>query len=467
MRSSTKDVQGLPLNTRLATGVDLDLSLEIDGIFSIADVVDAELPAGLEGASNRDVKETLAAILADDASTVGLRGTLGKATSERPDIEGGSAIWRAGAFTSQLRYDLGSFEGATDEDQLIEAEGWLIEAQTVLRGDVRRLAGDAELNVWGIAIDFNTAFEKSFEEGGPFIFLAVALIVLLVGALLRSYWSAAVVAVGLGVTMLSYNGVVRLIQLDTSPLLQLIVPIAMISFGVDFFIHGAGRTREAQVDGASRARAYPIGASAVFTALLLAALTSAAAFLSNAVSGIEAITEFGIGAAIALLLAYMFLGVVAPRVLLGIEDKLGPRPTHARRKVAAPFRQGFDKGLFSFAAIFAGVMVSMTVVFPTIGAPLFLIFLLFFIYLPYRWTKRRNRRAAEEGRELTDEIKGAGHGFSAAGSCVHFVARWRVVTLPLVGVMFILGIFGFFLVKQEFEFSDFLPSDTDAVRSLD
>jgi predicted RND superfamily exporter protein len=468
LRSATKTVQGRALNARLQTGVDLDLGREIDGIFSVADAVDEALIAagvgnGLEGADDDDVKRVLSDLLAADAPTSTLRFTLsGNARTVLASATGGVVeVWESPAFLAELRYDFDSFDtGAGEDEQSLDAEAWLIEAQTVLRDGNRTLPADADLNVWGVAIDFNTAFQNSFIAGAPFIFLAVALIVLLVGALMRSYWAAAVVAAGLGVTMMTYNGLVALIQLDESPLLQLIVPIAMISFGVDFFIHGAGRTREAQVEGATRERAYPLGMTAVFKALLLAAVTSAAAFLSNAVSGVEAITEFGIGAALALLLAYVFLGLLAPRVLLGIEDRLGGRPADLGLMVTY-------KILFTVAAVVAGVMVALTVVLPTIGAPFFIVFLGLFVWFPYWWAKRRNAKAMAEGRSLIDEVRGAGHGFVAAGSVVHFLARWRVVTLPVVAVVAVIGVILFTRVERRFEFTDFLPDTSDAAVSLD
>ncbi len=464
LRAATKDVQGQALNDRLVTGVDLDLGIEIDGIYSIADAVDTALGSGgLAAATDDEVKAALTGLLAADSPTALLRSTLSSSarTSLNLTSSGIVEVWKAPAFIAALRYDFASFDsGAGEEQQILDAEAWLIEAQTVLRDGKRLLPADASLNVWGLGIDFNTAFEDSFLAGGPYIFLAVALIVLLVGALLRSYWAAAVVASGLGVTMMTYNGLTAIVQLDVSPLLQLIVPIAMISFGVDFFIHGAGRTREAQVEGATRERAYPLGMSAVATALLLAAVTSAAAFLSNAVSGVEAITEFGIGAAIALLLAYALLGIVAPRVLLGIEDKLKGRP--ADLGLMIPY-----KILFAIAAIVAGVMVSMTVVMPLIGAALFVIFAALFVWLPYRLAKRRNEKAMAAGRMLIDEVRGAGHGLRAAGTVVHFFARWRVITLPVVAVIAVIGVVLFTQVERRFEFTDFLPQNSETVQGID
>ena len=464
LRAETKEVQDQALNARLVTGVDLDLGIEIHGIFSIADAVDDALGAGgLAAATDDDVKAALTSLLAADAPTAGLRSTLSSSARTSLNLTSGGIVevWEAPAFVAQMRYDFASLDdGGGEDQQILNSEAWLIETQTVLRDGNRLLPADASLNVWGLGIDFNTAFEDSFLAGGPYIFLAVALIVLLVGGLLRSYWAAAVVAAGLGVTMMTYNGMTALVQLDVSPLLQLIVPIAMISFGVDFFIHGAGRTREAQVEGATRERAYPLGMTAVAKALLLAAVTSAVAFLSNAVSGVEAITEFGIGAAIALLLAYAFLGIVAPRVLLGIENGLRGRPADLGLMI------GY-KVLFAFAAIVAGVMVSMTVVMPLIGAVLFLIFIGFFMWLPYRMAKRRNEKAVAAGRPLIDDVRGAGHGFPAAGTVVHFFARWRVITLPIVAIVAVIGVVLFTQVERRFEFTDFLPQNSETVQGID
>ena len=207
-------------------------------------------------------------------------------------------------------------------------------------------------------------------------------------------------------------------------------------------------------------QAYPLGLSLVFRALLMAALSSAAAFLSNAASGIEAITEFGVGAAVALLVGAAILSLIVPKWLLAIEDRVGPSP--ADRGLMITYKVGFF-----FTALVAGVMVAMNVVFPTIGVIIFAVFALLFIYLPYRLTLRRNARAVAKGRPMSDEIKGAGHGLRAAGTIVHFLARWRVITVPVVGLLAAIGVWAAFQVDSEFQLKDFLPEDSDPIVSLD
>lgn len=447
----------------LVTVFDNDLGVEIDGIFSIADAVDAAIPGGLEAASDADVKFALQGILADSADTANLRFTLSRLATRSLERIGNLdvVVWRSPAFFAHVRYDIDTFpddmeiEGFEGRANL-DAERWLRTVQSDLRGD------QAEIAVLGIVIDGGLVNEEQGAAAAPFIFLAVAFILLFVGALLRSYWAAMLTAAGLGAVMMSYNGINSLIGLKVaSPLIVFVVPIALISFGVDFFIHGSGRAREMQVEGVSRERAYPLGATLLFTALLLAAGSSVGAFLSNAASGIQAITEFGIAAAVAIALSYVVLGLVAPRQLLAIEEALGPRPE--------------DRGLsivrrvaFPIACVLAGVVVTLTIVMPAMGAPLYLVVLLgVLLWLPFLLTRRRNRRAAAAGVPLTEEVKGAGHGFAAAGSVVHFLARWRVFTLPVVAALAVAGVWAFFQVDSAFEIKDFFSSRTDMVKSLD
>jgi predicted RND superfamily exporter protein len=450
-------------NAALVKVFDNDLGAEIDGIYSIADAVDAALPDGLANATDRDVKAALSDLLADTAPTAGLRFTLSRLTTrDLQTVETGSIeVWRSPAFIAEVRYAIDAFEGGEEVDGFdgisnLDAERWLRDVQLQLRGDGN------ETSVLGIAIDGGLVDSEQSEQAAPFIFLAVALIVLLVGALLRSYWAAMLAAIGLSIVMMSYNGINALMGLKIeSPLIVFVAPIALISFGVDFFIHGAGRAREVQVEGYPRERAYPLGATALFIALLLAAASSVAAFLSNATSGIEAITQFGIAAAVSITLSYLILGLVSPRQLLAVEEALGPRPEdhglHVLRRLG-----------FVGASIVAGMVVTLTIVMPAIGAPLFIVVLLGLLFgLPYWFTKRRNAKAAAAGKPMTDEVKGAGHGFKAAGSVVHFLARWRVFTLPVVGVLALVGLWAFFQVESQFEIKDFFSSRTDFVKSLD
>jgi len=448
----------------LVTVFDPDLGVEVAGVFSIADAVDDALPSGLAGATDGDVKGVLSELLADDSPMGALRFTLADSATAEPGEVSGTAItiWRSPAFLASVRYDIDTFEGqdagtfeGDDVVQATHAETWLRTVQTTLRGDQQNM------RAIGLGIDQILTGEEQLTSGAPFIFLAVAIIVLLVGALLRSYWAAVVVTTAVSLTLLFYNGLLGFVSINMgSALVVFILPITLIAFGVDFFIHAMGRVREKQVDGLPRSEAYPVGMVAVFLALTLAMATTVAAFLSNMASGIEAIIEFGVAAAIGLAIAYLLLGWVAPKVLLAIEERVGPNP--ADRGLMIGYKIGFV-----VVTIIAGLVVSLTAMMAPIGAIALLIFLGLFLLIPMWLTGRRNARAVGKGRPVSDEVKGAGHGFKAAGTAVHFLARWRVFTLPAVAIIAVFGLYGATQVKSAFELSDFFSSRTDFIQGLE
>lgn len=430
---------------------DADLGSTIPGVMSLVDVVDQELPNGVDGADDADIKAALGAVLADGSPFADFRFTLSEQATTATAADG-TTIWSSPAFTTSVVYDEARFDGSGDGSP---AELWLRDVQADFQ------ANEAVIDSTGVAIDFDTTFDEAIQASAPFIFLAVSLIVVLIAIVHRSYWSAAVVASGLGATMLVYNGVAGLVGLRMgSLLLSFIVPIALISFGVDFYIHGSGRVREMQVEGHDRTTAYPAGMTAVFTAMLLAVTTSVVAFLSNALSGTEAIVEFGMGAAIGLVAAYVMLGLLAPRVLLAIESSVGPNKVHGR------IRWAYRAAMLPVAVV-AGLAATLAAVQPAIGTPAVAISWLLVLVIPVALTRRRNRKAVAGGRPTDDTIRGAAHGLRAAGTVVHGVARWRMVTFPAALAIGGLSLFGATQVTSGFELKDFLPSTSAVVQSID
>lgn len=423
---------------------DRDSGTTVPGISSIADVVDAAIPGGLSSATDAQVNAALGSVLADGSPYAGFRHSL----SEDSTVVGG--VWTAQAFLTQVVYDTSGFEDTAAE------EAWLRELQDGLRD------GASSTTSIGVGIDPESAFGDAAQQSAPFIFLAVALIILLIAFVHRSYWSAVVVGAGLAAATLASYGTSALLGLKMgSLLLAFIVPIAMISFGVDFYIHGLGRVREAQVDdGHGVDSAYPFGMTSVFTAMLLALMSSVAAFLANAASGTEAIIQFGIGSAVALGWAYLILGQVAPRVTVGLERFVGTNPS-----------KGASRYVYGLGALVMGVVgglaVALGAVMPSIGTAALVLFLVLFIALPLPLARRRNRRAAASGRALVEGHVGSAHGLATAGTVVHFLAKWRIITIPVVVIIGVLGFVRASGIESGFKIEDFLSSDTEFAQSID
>jgi len=174
---------------------DPESGLTIPGVMSIADIVDASLPGGLLLATDTEVRTALDAVFATDAPFAEMRYTLSE------QAERTAAGWESPAFSTQVIYDSSGFADA------IEEETWRRDVQAQFRD------GAVATDSIGIAIDSELAFGEAAEQSAPFIFLAVALIILLVALVHRSYWSAVVVGAGLTATGLAYYGTSALLGL--------------------------------------------------------------------------------------------------------------------------------------------------------------------------------------------------------------------------------------------------------------
>lgn len=146
---------------------DPDLGSTVPGVVSVVDLVEQNLPNGLTGATDAEVKAALAGILADESPLADFRFTLSEQATATTNADG-ATVWTSPAFTTSVVYDEAGFndEAAT--------EAWLRTVQADFR------EGASETDSIGVAIDINTTFEEAAMASAPFIFLAVSFVVLLI-----------------------------------------------------------------------------------------------------------------------------------------------------------------------------------------------------------------------------------------------------------------------------------------------
>ncbi len=466
------------LSDELTTFVDGSLRVTVNGIYTIADAVDAELrasrvPSGLDQATNDQVKVALSSVLSVDRATVALRDRLSIHAVQSPATVNGQEItlWTSPGFLETVTVDRAAFpvdlendtdpatRTASEQEEIdgargFEIEKWARDAQDLLRGD------EANMQVWGIGIDQSLTEDEAFEATIPFLVGAFLIIVLLVGVLLRSYWAAAIAGTGLTLTLLLARMVSNIVGFEESLILDIIVPIATISFGVDFMIHAIGRVREQQTAGDRHRSAYVVGIAAVGGALVLALSTSSIAFGSNATSGIPGIIEFGYGAAISLGSAFLVLGILSPLYLLKIEERLhgvvsGPRTRVSRILSAVKL---------IVAALFAALAILMVIGFPQFAIAGVVLYAGLFVALPVWWQSRK--------RPANDALHGEASdtpsiSWAFAGKAVVTVVRWRYALVAVVAAVTAVAAFGAANVETKTEFTDFLPSDSDLIKGFD
>jgi hypothetical protein len=461
------------LSGALSTYFDSDLGITVEGTYTLADAVDEELRAmgvanGLAGADDDATKQALAAVLSDERPTALFRDLLSVSAEATTANVGGQQIdlYTSPAFLSMIRVDHADFpvdlESESDPETRtllqqqeidaardLEIEEYARDVQDVLRGD------EQNIDVWGLAIDGGLTSDESFTSTIPFLLGAFMLIVLLVGGLLHSYWAAATAGVMLGLTLLWSRMITNIIGFEESIILDVIVPIATISFGVDFMIHAVGRCREELATGTPYRHAYAIGIATVGGALVLALSTSAIAFGSNATSGIDGVIEFGFGAAIALASAFLMLGILAPMFMLRLEEFVTGAPPTGPGPLAR-----IGSGLrVLIAAAFASVVLLSTIAVPFVAAVGVAIYALVFLVAPAYYTRRHARRHAAIGT-AAGTVNTAGQTSGVAGSFVSSIVRYRYAALGVLAAITAVAAFGATKVGSKTDPADFLPSNS-------
>jgi predicted RND superfamily exporter protein len=437
------------LGATLVRYFDVESRADARGMVTLADLVDAELrllgQAGLASAPDQAVKEAGTAVI----DRLGERSdVLGISTQSSRDVTG----WTVPALTVTVLSDndvLGfgntsvNLGGDTDVEEFDRA------IQDVFRVD--------GLSANGVAIDVNLTSQEQGALAGPFIGFTILAVLVLVGVTFRSYWVLATVSVSFLMLIIWLKGISNLIGLEDDLVLSLIVPVAMISFGVDFAFHAIGRYREERSEGHRSGRAFIAGMSGVSAALLLALISDAAAFLANLTSGIESIEQFGIGAAIALASAYLLLGIVAPLVVSQIEGRV-PAPVSGRRSTVLRILAGVGAAAMTMASALLLVFVS-----PWLGVVLSALTAAVVLAVPYRL------RRTVQGPRVDEVLVGSGDGRVARGigRTVGALARRPAIVLPLAALVTIVAAVFAVRVPAEFDVEDFFSPDTDFVVGLD
>ncbi len=432
---------------------DAEVDADVVGIISLPELVDRELRAdGVEGIA-----------AATDAQVKAAGAELIERYGERADVLGISAEstqdangdWIVPAINYPVLADnevLGFGNVSVNLGGDTDVEEYDRDVQALLRS-----AESFQVN--GVAIDVNLTSEEEGAVAGPFIGFTILAALLIVGLTFKSYWVLATVSVAFLTLLVWLKGISNLIGLRDDLVLSLIVPIAMISFGVDFAFHAIGRYRESRTEGKTAGPAVVGGLAAVSGALVLALMSDGAAFLANTTAGIESIIGFGVGAAIALACAFVLLGVVTPLVVARIESEVAApdagRSVTVRRVAAA----------FGAAAMTMGSVLLLVFVLPWLGAILSIVTAASVLGIPFVVARRRRADRTTVGD--LPHVGGESHLAAPIGRTVSAIARRPV---PVLGAAVVItAVAGTFAVRvpAEFDVQDFFSPDTDFVVSLD
>ncbi|NQW18571.1 MAG: MMPL family transporter [Chloroflexi bacterium] len=467
--------EGLPVQPYLIRRFDPETNRTVYGIDSLADAVDEvfravpQLPENLAAATDEQVKFVIYQLFTNPAST-GLRESLSiQATSEKRTVFGQEIDWWVSpAFITFTISDNLKLGGGTQQiglgaDQtVLDKEAFNRNIQELLRGD------ELKYQAWGIAIDVSLESEDEGSIAGIFIMFTVIAAVIVVGVALRSYWSMVLTGVGLAILMIWLKGISNLIQLEGGLIIEFIVPVAMISLGVDFSVHALKRYEEESRPGIGPRRALVIGLSGVTGALALAMASDSLAFLANVSSGIDGVIQFGVAAAIAVASSFIVLGVIVPLSMMEIQQIIGTRATPSGR-----LRSMLNMGKGFTVALLAGTSVVFIVAAgaapPGMEVGILILTIVAYLAVPL-WFAARKRDTTQEDEKSQGQVTDDDPAETSGGPLVTFVttlADWRYAVIPVSLAITAIAVVFAMKLEATFDVKDFFASDSDFVVSLD
>jgi predicted RND superfamily exporter protein len=423
------------------------LGIDVKGAWTIADSVDrllrqAGVATGISGASEQQIDETVAVLLQQSGPA-----EWGLADQAAADADG---VWRSPAVFIEV---------ATDNEKL-GGGGFLVtigtddlekeEFSRTLRKTVE--GSGSELSVWAPGADVNLTSNEQGELAGPFIGLTIAAVLLIVGFSFRSYWAVAISGAALAMLMVWLRGGANLIGLKSDQLLSVILPISMISFGIDSAFHAIGRVREESRLGRGSRTAFALGLGSVLGALALAATSDAAAFLANTAAGIESIVQFGFAAAVATVAAFLLLGIGTPLALMLVEESIGSRRL-ARLGVKGELVLGLVAATLATATVMVLVYVS-----PAIGLVLLAGYIVATIAAPLWLLRHRS-----DGKTVEPAPQGA----RWLGRTVRVVAARPWPAIAVAAVITAAASWSAVQLDASFDVKDFFSPQSDFVVALD
>ena len=448
-----------------------DIQMEITGTVSILEPIEATLSAmntTLDTASEEQIKFAVHQLLSNESTSNVIDFLSRHARYEKRIVLGQEINWWTSpamdfsALADNSKLGGGGLEiGLGGGHDVINKERLNRKISSIMRGN------STHYNAWGVAIDANLESEEEGQTSGAFITFTIIGAVLIVGLSLKSYWATAISGIGLGVLIIWLKGISALIGLKSGLVIDLVVPISMISLGVDFVVHAVRRYKEEIEEGYSPRNGLKIGLSGVLGALLLAMASDSIAFLSNLSSNIEAVIHFGSAAAIAVLSSFIILGVIAPIATMRIDELILDSGKQFKGKASTLNR---IVGSIGVASACGGAVIIMVAVSKLYGVIALFIAGLIFIGIPITYlilVKTNNKSNTNSPPDKPPSI----HNDSLLVSCVEktvtTTTSYKPIVLAVTVVITAISIFFAFNLEPTFDVKDFFDPKSDMVIGLD
>jgi len=190
-----------------------------------------------------------------------------------------------------------------------------------------------DVELYGVGVGINDEIEKEITASGPIIMLAfIVIIIVLISSLKEDMKCFTAAAVGLPLVIIWMLGTARLLRLGDTQFTALL-PVLIMALGIDYAIHSMKRFREEINRNRSPREAVKRSVEKLGGTLALAMLTTVVAFLSTQLSTIPALKDWGVEAGLAIVWAFVIMGIFVPSLRLAMDGKYKDMTPKERQKI--------------------------------------------------------------------------------------------------------------------------------------
>ena len=168
-----------------------------------------------------------------------------------------------------------------------------------------------EMRVMGIGLMSEEIINAANESMNILLPLAVILVIVVLAIIYRSVLDILFSVLALGFAIIWAWGFGVVLGFTFNPM-TIAVPVMIVGLGIDYGIHIIMRYREEIREGYDPSSSVRTTTSTVGTALLLATFTTIVAFLSNLISDMTVLREFGVLLAIGIMASFIIMLTFVP-----------------------------------------------------------------------------------------------------------------------------------------------------------
>ncbi len=268
--------------------------------------------AAIQNMNDTLIKQTITGILSSNFTPPEVKGMFSMLLTSDFSFETGHIQAKGTMIIISLNGTLGEDdpgEGMTTEESPLSLSEERMDA--IVKGmDLQ----STEMRVMGMSIIMDEIMNAMSNDMGILLPAAFILVLIILGVVFRNGWDIAISLTALVMGIVWMYGFGTALGFSFNPM-TIVVPVLIVGLGIDYGIHLTMRHREEIGKGKEIDHAVEKTISHVGMALLLVTVTTMAAFLSNIVSPMDPLKDFGIIATIGIVSCFFTMVTFVPACL--------------------------------------------------------------------------------------------------------------------------------------------------------